>query len=60
MLPVGAAAPDFLLSTATGQKVRLSDYKGKTVLLEFFATWCPHCQAEAQHLIRLYRIPAAR
>ncbi|MGO9308462.1 MAG: peroxiredoxin family protein [Spirochaetia bacterium] len=54
MLPVGAVAPDFTLPTATGQKVRLSDYRGKTVLLEFFATWCPHCQAEAQHITRLY------
>ncbi len=53
VLPVGAIAPDFTLSTATGEKVHLSDYRGKTVLLEFFATWCPHCQAEAQHLSRL-------
>ncbi|MGA2641642.1 MAG: redoxin domain-containing protein, partial [Spirochaetia bacterium] len=52
VLPVGAAAPDFTLSTATGEKVHLSDYRGKTVLLEFFATWCPHCQAEAKHLTR--------
>jgi peroxiredoxin len=53
LLPVGRQAPDFSLQTATGKNVRLSDYRGKTVLLEFFATWCPHCQAEAQHLQRL-------
>jgi peroxiredoxin/energy-converting hydrogenase Eha subunit A len=54
LLPVGAAAPDFTLSTATGQSVRLSAYKGKVVLLEFFATWCPHCQAEAGHLMKFF------
>lgn len=50
LLSVGAAAPDFTLFTPKGGKVRLSDQRGKVVLLEFFATWCPHCQAEAQHL----------
>jgi peroxiredoxin len=54
LLPVGAPAPDFTLSTPQGSTVRLSDYRGKTVLLEFFATWCPHCQAEAQHLPRIH------
>jgi len=54
MLAVGAAAPDFTLSTATGERIRLSDFRGKTVLLEFFATWCPHCQAEARHLTKLF------
>jgi thiol-disulfide isomerase/thioredoxin len=54
LLPVGASAPDFSLSTATGEKVRLSHFSGKTVLLEFFATWCPHCQAEAQHLTKFF------
>jgi peroxiredoxin len=54
MLPVGAAAPDFTLSTAVGTSVRLSDYRGKVILLEFFATWCPHCQAEARHLTKFY------
>jgi thiol-disulfide isomerase/thioredoxin len=52
LLPVGVAAPDFTLSTATGQAVRLADYRGKVILLEFFATWCPHCQAEAGHLTK--------
>lgn len=54
MLAVGTPAPDFSLRTALGDTVKLSAYRGKTVLLEFFATWCPHCQAEAQHLGRLY------
>jgi peroxiredoxin len=53
LLAAGKAAPDFSLQTPTGSRVRLSDYKGRTVLLEFFATWCPHCQAEAAHLVTL-------
>jgi peroxiredoxin len=55
LLPVGVQAPDFTLSTPEGATVRLSDYRGKAVFLEFFATWCPHCQAEAQHLLRVYQ-----
>jgi peroxiredoxin len=54
LLPVGIPAPEFTLATPKGATMRLSDLRGKTVLLEFFATWCPHCQAEAQHLPRLY------
>jgi len=53
LLPVGRQAPDFTLRTATGKNVKLSDFRGKTVLLEFFATWCPHCQAETRHLLQL-------
>lgn len=54
LLSVGAQAPDFSLLTSTGEHVRLSDFRGRTVLLEFFATWCPHCQAEAPHLMKLF------
>ena len=53
LLKPGTVAPPFTLKTPQGEAVSLSDYKGKAVLLELFATWCPHCQAEAPHLARL-------
>jgi thiol-disulfide isomerase/thioredoxin len=53
LLPVGSLAPAFTLKTPAGQTVRLGDFRGKAVLLELFATWCPHCDAEAPHLRKL-------
>jgi len=50
LLAAGSAAPDFTLASVSGQNVKLSELRGKTVLLEFSTTWCPHCQAEAPHL----------
>lgn len=60
LLPIGRIAPDFTLQTTTGKTLKLSDFRGKTVLLEFFATWCPHCQAEAHHLLQLSSTLASR
>jgi peroxiredoxin len=54
LLPVGSKAPDFTLKTPTGETVSLSDYRGKATLLEFFATWCPHCDAEAPHVKKVF------
>jgi peroxiredoxin len=61
LLAVGTQAPEFTLQTLAGRSISLSDYRGKTVLLEFFATWCPHCQAEAKHLAELRAaLPASK
>lgn len=46
MLKPGTPAPDFTLNDIDGRQVKLSDFKGKTVVLQFWASWCPDCRKE--------------
>jgi peroxiredoxin len=48
------AAPEFTLEDLSGRNVRLADLKGKIVLLEFWATWCPPCREAIPGIERLY------
>ena len=54
-----AVAPDFRLPRLDGGTLRLSDYRGRVVLLNFWATWCPPCRAEIPDLVELQRTWAA-
>lgn len=48
-------APDFSLEALDGKTIRLSDYKGKVIILDFWATWCPPCKAEIPFFIELMK-----
>ncbi|MBN2408568.1 MAG: TlpA family protein disulfide reductase [Candidatus Aminicenantes bacterium] len=47
-------APDFTLTDLSGKTIKLSDYKGKVLFLNFWATWCPPCRAEIPDFVEAY------
>jgi len=49
-----SGAPDFTLKNQHGEKISLSDYRGKVVILNFWATWCPPCKAEVPGFVKMY------
>ncbi|MCF6411142.1 TlpA family protein disulfide reductase [Pseudalkalibacillus salsuginis] len=53
---IGKKAPDFTLENLEGEKVSLSDYRGKTVILNFWTTWCTYCKKEIPELINFHHL----
>ena len=51
----GMPAPDFELTSLDGKRVKLSDFRGKAVLLNFWATWCSPCKVEMPWFVELQK-----
>jgi len=52
---IGKEAPDFSLSDIRGKQVSLSEFKGKVIILDFFASWCSPCRQEVPDFVELQK-----
>jgi peroxiredoxin len=52
---IGQDAPNFKVSTTSGQQVSLENYRGRVLVLDFFATWCQPCRISIPHLVEMHR-----
>lgn len=54
LLKVGDEAPDFSLRSPNGETITLDDYRGKYVVLDFWASWCPDCRRDLPNIVAMY------
>lgn len=55
LIKPGTMAPDFKMKTIDGKTIQLSKLKGKTVVLDFWASWCPDCRKDAPEVVHMYQ-----